>query len=204
MPFQGESTLTSFTPKTSRKRVHYIHGTVPVRYVQAVHTQLCRGTRAESIVFWTVFRRSPPISSLVVSTPSGFLIGCLGAHGCRPSSDHSEAAVQGGIVEEGAYCYLGYPPGTVSVSFRGLVDKLPALLSLIQAAHRVGEASTMIFMGRSQSMSRDALEIARNHRLRLAVDRAVATLAEALETVNQRMGESTWLELAALIPAVDH
>ena len=114
--------------------------------------------------------------------------------------DSSETAVHAAAIEEDAHSYLGYPPGTVSVEYSCLVDKLPGLLCLVQAAHRVGQASATNLVKRPRSMGRDTLENARKRRLRLAVESSAATFATALEAVNQRMGEPRPFETATLKP----
>lgn len=42
----------------------------------------------------------------------------------------------------GEYSYLGYPARTQTVRYRPLLDQLPGLLRLVQAAHRLGKAAT--------------------------------------------------------------
>lgn len=166
---------------------------------------LMRRHAYRSIRIRTVFGVLSPTSHLLSCIPPPpfvlfLLVGCLGAHDCRASNNH-ETAVQAKTVEEGAYCYLGYLPGTISVSYRCLVERLPELLRLVQAAHRVGQASVTNLTSPTRSMGRDALEIARKHRLRLAVERSADTFAAALEAIDQRMGESRRLGLASFRPA---
>lgn len=60
----------------------------------------------------------------------------------RESAATAAAATDAPEEEEGAYCYLGYPPPTQSFRYSILVEKLPSLLRLIQGAHRLGTAAS--------------------------------------------------------------
>lgn len=93
----------------------------------------------------------------------------------------------------GGYCYLGYPPGTASVRFSPLVDKIPGLLRLVQAAHRLHRAAEVAVAPYPVVGSTDyeTLERAREDRRRLEVDMGAAVNAAALEAVCRRMGKGT-------------
>lgn len=90
----------------------------------------------------------------------------------------------------GGYCYLGYPPGTGSVRFSPLVDKIPGLLRLVQAAHRLRQAAEMaVAPGSVGYMDCATLERAREGRRRQEMGMGAAAFVAALEAVCRRMGE---------------
>lgn len=98
------------------------------------------------------------------------------------------------VTSEGDSCYLGFLPGAHSIRYSSLIEALPGLLKLLQAAHRLGQASMMSSLSHPTSMNQIALERSREARCRLEVERSADIFATALEAVCQRMGERSVLE----------
>lgn len=90
------------------------------------------------------------------------------------------------------YCYLGFPPGTSSVRYNSLVHKIPGLLKLVQAAHRLQRASPTTAAPQHKYMDCAMLKRARENRRCLETDRNTAAFGTALEAVCQRMGKANF------------
>lgn len=94
------------------------------------------------------------------------------------------------MASAGEYRYLGFPPRVFAPPYREMVDKIPGMLRLIQAAHRVRSivAADTTTAG-SRDVDRDGLEQARAARFRREVNRCGALFTNALEIVGQRVCE---------------
>lgn len=74
--------------------------------------------------------------------------GCLDAtqpHQSNSSEQHKSTGATAGVTEcqeEGEFGYLGFRPSTAAVRYSLLVEKLPALLRLVQGGHRLGMAAS--------------------------------------------------------------
>ncbi|CAB1117471.1 unnamed protein product [Ectocarpus sp. CCAP 1310/34] len=128
------------------------------------------------------FRLEPGQADVVLR-----LSGCWPATSCPENLRRSDqqqvpaAAVREGQdlekANEGEYSYLGYPPRTQAVRYRPLLDQLPGLLRLVQAAHRLGKAATLPGAFKSSTMTLGAYT-----RLKL---RSSLLEAPRLETMQQ-------------------
>lgn len=97
--------------------------------------------------------------------------------------------------DRGDYCYLGYPPGTPAVEYDPLARKLPGLLKLVRAAHRLRWAAEETSC-KAGSMDSVALEYARAGRRRKGMEKGPVAFASALEAVQQRMGGNYFLSIS--------
>lgn len=78
-----------------------------------------------------------------------------------------------------------------AVSYKELMEKLPALVRLVQAARRVNDASLSVTsVSNSERMDTIALKASRRARRHLELYRSATAFAAALNEVCQRMGES--------------
>ncbi|CAM9282717.1 unnamed protein product [Ectocarpus sp. 12 AP-2014] len=146
------------------------------------------------------FRLEPGQADVVLR-----LSGCWPATSCPANLRRSDQQqVPAAAVREeqdlekangGEYSYLGYPPRTQTVRYRPLLDQLPGLLRLVQAAHRLGKAATLpaafksstMTLGGDRAMTSDALERNRQTRFQLSIKRSGTALLTALEAACQRM-----------------
>ncbi|CAM9867054.1 unnamed protein product, partial [Ectocarpus sp. 13 AM-2016] len=104
------------------------------------------------------FRLEPGQADVVLR-----LSGCWPATSCPENlrrSDQQQAPAAAAREEQdlekangGEYSYLGYPPRTQTVRYRPLLDQLPGLLRLVQAAHRLGKAATLPAAFKSSTMT---------------------------------------------------
>ncbi|CAM9391209.1 unnamed protein product [Ectocarpus fasciculatus] len=160
------------------------------------------------------FRLEPVQAAVVIR-----LSGCFPATSCPKKlgrSDQQQAATATVRNEQdlekttgGEYSYLGYPPRTQTVRYRPLVEQLPGLLRLVQAAHRLGKAATLpatfkasaMTLGGSRGMTADVLERNRQTRFRLSIERSGTALLTALEAACQRMAYSRLKQRSSLLEA---
>lgn len=90
----------------------------------------------------------------------------------------------------GEYRYLGFPPGIFAPPYREMVDKIPGMLRLIQAGHRLRSiVASDTTAAESRDVDREGLEQARAARFRREVDRCAALFTNALDIVGQRVCE---------------
>lgn len=128
-------------------------------------------------------------------------LGCPGSADNQAVGDHRSAAIDATAADTmGGYYYLGYPQGTTSVQFSPLVDKMPGLLRLVQAAHRLHRAAEVAKTPDPAVGSTDCatLERTREDRRRLEVETGAAVNTAALEAVCRRMGKGVGYVVAGL------
>ncbi|CAM9328736.1 unnamed protein product, partial [Ectocarpus sp. 8 AP-2014] len=160
------------------------------------------------------FRLEPGQADVVLR-----LSGCWRATSCPEDLRRSDQQqVPAALVREeqdlekangGEYSYLGYPLRTKTVRYRPLLDQLPGLLRLVQAAHRLGKAATLpaafksstMTLGGARAMTIGALERNRPTRFRSSIERSGTALLTALEAACQRMAYTRLTLRSSLLEA---